>query len=96
MADGDRSDSGGGAGGGGGGGGLARNLGRFFGNIKRGFSEPVAPGGERERKEVRREQTEEERDTPRGRVTVRRTVIEEVDLPPDDGGGPGGAGRPNG
>jgi len=58
---------------------LARNLGRFFGHVKRGFTAPAQP--ERRTVETRRETTEEPCDTPRGRVTLRRTVIEEVDLP---------------
>ena len=62
---------------------LARNLGRFFGSIKRGFTEPVKHGSTKpDRVETRRETTEETRDTPHGEVTLRRTVIEEVTLPP--------------
>lgn len=57
---------------------IARNLGRFFGNIKRGFTQPLdAP----QTREVRRETTEESVDSDAGPVTLRRTTIEEVELP---------------
>lgn len=60
---------------------LARSLGEFFGHIWKGVTTDPS------KKTVRRERTEElERDTPAGRVKIRRTVIEEVELPPD---GPG-------
>jgi len=62
---------------------LSRNLGRFLGHIKQGLKAPVE-GDEPRRVEVSRTEETEERDTPRGRVTVRRTTIEEVDLPPDE------------
>lgn len=64
---------------------LARNLGRFFGALKRGFTEPVDDASQRPRRtvETRRETAEEQRETARGSVTLRRTVIEEVDLPAD-------------
>jgi hypothetical protein len=59
--------------------GLARNLGRFFGHIKRGFTTPTEP----DRLETDRRFEEERRETPRGDVTLRRTIIEEIDLPRD-------------
>ena len=64
--------------------GLARNLGRFFGAVKRGFTQPVKPGrpDDPRRVETRRQATEEQRETPHGPVTLRRTVIEEVEMPP--------------
>ncbi len=39
-----------------------------------------------DRKEVRRTVEEEQRDTPRGKVTLRRTIIEEVEVPREDVG----------
>jgi len=67
---------------------LARSLGEFVGHIRAGIR--AKPGAERDnapsvkRREVSRTVDEETVDTPRGRVTLRRTVIEEVDLPTDD------------
>lgn len=56
--------------------GIARSLGEFFGHIWKGVKTPAdAPA-------VRRERTETEaRETPAGKVIVRRTIIEEVELP---------------
>jgi hypothetical protein len=51
-----------------------RSLGEFFGHIVRGVKQPVVP----ERREVRRET--EERSLPGG-VVLRRTTIEEVEVP---------------
>lgn len=56
---------------------IARSLGRFVGHIKHAISSDVS----RNRHEIRRETTEETRDTPSGSVTLRRTTIEEVELP---------------
>jgi hypothetical protein len=36
---------------------------------------------------------EEERETPRGKVTLRRTIIEEVEMPGEEGDGKGGEGE---
>lgn len=58
---------------------LLNNLGAFFGGIWHGIrTDPSKPA----RREVRREVEHETRDTPQGRVTIRRTTIEEVELPP--------------
>lgn len=59
-----------------------RSLGEFFGHIVRGVKTPVS--GE-ERHEVRRDVQEETRETPQGKVTLRRTTIEEVVIDPDAG-----------
>lgn len=57
---------------------LMRSLGEFVGHIARGVKTPVAP-----RPQVVRHQVQEEtRDTPQGKVTLRRTTIEEIELPP--------------
>ncbi|RMH30321.1 MAG: hypothetical protein D6693_00715, partial [Planctomycetota bacterium] len=55
---------------------LARALGEFVGHIWRGATRDLS----RERREVRRTVEHEERDTPRGRVTLRRTTIEEIEV----------------
>lgn len=59
---------------------LMRSLGEFFGHITRAVKDP-ADGSEV--REVKREITEETRDTPAGKVTLRRTTIEEVEFHPD-------------
>ena len=56
---------------------LMRSLGEFFGHVVKGIRTDPAAG--RERNEVRRTVEEEKR--PDG-VVLRRTVIEEVELPP--------------
>ncbi|MFZ4573493.1 MAG: hypothetical protein ACOYN0_03785 [Phycisphaerales bacterium] len=57
--------------------GIARSLGEFFGHIWQGVKADP-------RKPLRRESTEtHERETPAGKVILRRTIIEEVELPPD-------------
>lgn len=58
---------------------LARSLGEFFGHIRAGIK--ARPTDARERREVSRTVDEETVDSPRGKVTLRRTVIEEIDLP---------------
>lgn len=58
---------------------LMRSLGQFVGHIAKGLT---APTGRATTHEVRRSIEEEERETPAGRVTLRRTVIEEITLPP--------------
>jgi hypothetical protein len=62
-----------------------RNLGEFFGHIARGIrTDPSKPAhGKPAEKVVARETVEEEtRETPQGPVVLRRTIIEEVQLPP--------------
>jgi hypothetical protein len=61
---------------------LARSLGEFFGHIRAGIK--AKPTDARERREVSRTVDEETVDSSRGKVTLRRTVIEEIDLPRDD------------
>ncbi|MEI7657263.1 MAG: hypothetical protein WCK33_04290 [Phycisphaerae bacterium] len=60
---------------------IMRSLGEFCGHVLKGVrTDPAAPGGPVSR--VARERVEEElRDTPAGRVLVRRTVIEEILVP---------------
>lgn len=54
---------------------LARSLGKFFGHLKRGFTEDVS------RREVSRTVEHEDREGPDGtRVTLRRTTIEEMEV----------------
>ena len=60
---------------------IARSLGLFVGHIVRGAA---GDSPDAQTREVRREKEEEEIETPRGKVTLRRTIIEEVDLPQDD------------
>lgn len=56
---------------------LARSLGKFFGHLKRGFTEDVSAS----KHEVSRTVEEEEREGPDGRrVTLRRTTIEEMEV----------------
>lgn len=58
---------------------LMRSLGEFVGHIAKGVRTPAdAP----RREEVRREVELEQRDTPKGSVTIRRTTIEEIEIPP--------------
>jgi len=54
-----------------------RSLGEFFGHIARGVKADVKPA---KPQEVRRTVEEETRDTPQGKVTLRRTTIEEVEI----------------
>lgn len=56
---------------------LMRSIGEFFGHVKRAVKSPAPKG---ERIEIRREVETEERDTPRGKVTLRRTTIEEIEV----------------
>ena len=80
-----------------------RSLGEFFGHIAHAVrTDPAKPappheatGPEPERQIVRQVEEEEERDTPQGRVKLRRTIIEEVELPPPSGpSGPGSSSAP--
>ena len=52
-----------------------RSLGEFFGHIARGVKSDLKP-----KQEVRRTIEEETRDTPQGKVTLRRTTIEEIEV----------------
>ena len=69
---------------------IARSLGEFFGHIWKGVkTDPKAitktgDGGVRVKVGERHE--EEVRETPQGKVTIRRTIIEEVDLPRPEAG----------
>jgi hypothetical protein len=59
-----------------------RSLGEFVGHIVKGAKAPAdAPRAT----EVRREVEEETRDTPAGRVTLRRTTVEEIQIEPMEG-----------
>ena len=61
---------------------LARSLGKFFGHLKRGFTEDVSP----ERHEVSRRVEEETREGEDGkRLTLRRTTIEEIEVRGEEG-----------
>ena len=57
---------------------LMRSLGQCLGHIAKGIKAP--PPAERT-VETKREVTTEQRDTPAGEVTLRRTVIEEISVP---------------
>lgn len=60
---------------------LMRSLGEFFGHIAHSVkTDPSTPAPTRA--EVRREVVEEARETPAGKVVLRRTTIEEIELPP--------------
>lgn len=61
---------------------LARNLGQFIGHIIHGVRTPVGGESPSHTHELRRETQTEQRDTPMGMVKVRRTVIEEIEVPP--------------
>lgn len=78
---------------------IMRSLGEFFGHIahavrtdpstpadRAGGAPPDSPGAPADRQVLRRTVEEEERETPRGKVTLRRTIIEEVDVPREDAG----------
>ncbi len=56
---------------------LMRSLGEFFGNIARGVTADV---GKAKPQEVKRTVEEETRETPEGKITLRRTTIEEVEI----------------
>ncbi len=58
---------------------ISRSLGEFFGHIYRG----IRTDPSEQRREVGRRTETETRETPRGKVTIRRTIIEEVDLSTD-------------
>jgi hypothetical protein len=75
---------------------IARSLGQFVGHILHGVRTPVGGASETQTVQVSRETQTQGRVTPMGMVTVRRTVIEEVELPAaaprTDAGHPGSAG----
>lgn len=53
---------------------LMRSLGEFFGHVAKGVkTDPT-------KKVVRKEVEVEERDTPEGKVVLRRTIVEEVEV----------------
>ena len=60
---------------------IMRSLGEFFGHIASAAKTPVSPN---ERREVRREVQTEQRTTPEGKVTLRRTTIEEIEVEPEE------------
>ena len=61
---------------------ISRSLGKFTGEIWRALR---APAGDSQKHEVKRTVETEERDTPAGKVTLRRTTIEEIELKNEDG-----------
>jgi hypothetical protein len=56
---------------------ISRSIGRFFGEITKAVR---TPADQPDTKQISRRTETEERDTPQGKVTLRRTIIEEVDL----------------
>lgn len=53
---------------------LMRSIGEFFGHVAKGVrTDPT-------KKVVRKEVEVEERDTPEGKVVLRRTIVEEVEV----------------
>ncbi len=61
---------------------LARSLGEFFGHILKGVKTDPAADRPVARQVVRQSVEEEQRDTPQGKVTIRRTTIEEIEVNP--------------
>ena len=58
---------------------LSRSLGEFFGHVAKGIkTDPAKP-----RVVTKKTIEHESRDTPQGKVVLRRTIIEEVELPPN-------------
>lgn len=70
---------------------LMRLLGEFVGHVAQGVkadpSKPSQPPASGTVHEVRRETTEEVKETKQGQVVLRRTTIEEVVLPREPGEG---------
>ncbi len=64
---------------------LARSLGEFFGHIFHGVKTDPS------KRVVRTDVTTEERQTPRGKVVLRRTTVEEIELRPGEAGSAGGS-----
>lgn len=61
---------------------LMRLLGEFVGHVAHGVKADPTKGSQAH--EVRRETTEEVKETAQGQVVLRRTTIEEVVLPPGE------------
>ncbi|MEC9372489.1 MAG: hypothetical protein VYC34_01540 [Planctomycetota bacterium] len=60
---------------------LMRSLGLFVGHVWRGVtSDPTKDGGSSDKTVVRHDVEEEVRETPRGKVRIRRTTIEEMEV----------------
>lgn len=59
---------------------LSRSIGEFFGHIWKGVKEPVAPAPG-EKQILRQESSEEVLATEAGNVIVRRTIVEELEVP---------------
>ncbi len=62
---------------------IVRNIGKFTGEIWRAIKSPV-PTSSKETHEVRRTVETEERQTDKGKVTLRRTTIEEIEVETDN------------
>lgn len=62
---------------------LMRSLGEFVGHIAKGISTDPSKPANGTRQTVRRQVEEEVQDTPQGKVVLRRTTIEEIELRPD-------------
>ena len=60
---------------------LMRSLGEFVGHIVHAVRTPAPKN---DRRELRREVETEQRDTPKGTVTLRRTTIEEIEIDKGD------------
>jgi hypothetical protein len=63
---------------------LLRSLGEFFGHIAHGIKTDPAKARVVTKKTIEHES----RDTPQGKVVLRRTIIEEVELPRNDAAPP--------
>jgi hypothetical protein len=64
---------------------LMRALGEFVGHIAKGITtDPSKPAATRQT--VRERVEEETRETPEGKVILRRTTIEEIEVRRDEGG----------
>lgn len=61
---------------------MARSLGEFFGHIIHGVRTDPS------KRVLRKDVEVEERQTPEGKVVLRRTVVEEIELRPGDGDPP--------
>jgi len=59
---------------------LSRSLGEFFGHIWKGVQTPVDPPPP-QKQILKHETTEQARETEQGKVIVRRTVVEELEIP---------------
>lgn len=67
---------------------LARNLGEFVGNVLSGFREDVTPKRTSDRLVLKEEVVEDApAETAAGKVTLRRTVVEEVEIERPRGSG---------